>query len=67
MDQGFYIAGIVNTLKGFDMFSLRSSEGHILSQAVNIEKAVYLLNKTLRGKVSVFKNEVYFCDYYIKD
>jgi hypothetical protein len=48
------------------MFSLRSSDGVILSQGVSIEKAIYILNKALRGKVLVFRDNSYFCDYYIK-
>lgn len=49
------------------MISLRSIEGVELSQGVNIAKANYLLSKKLCGKVLVFKDGVYFCDYYIKD
>ena len=47
------------------MYSLRSSDGVILSQGITIPKAIYLLNKALRGKVSVYKDSSYFCDYYI--
>ena len=47
------------------MFSLRSSDGVILSQGITIPKAISMLNKALRGKVSVFDNDQYFCDYYI--
>ena len=47
------------------MYSLRSSDGVILSQGVTIPKAISLLNKALRGKVSVYQDNNYFCDYYI--
>lgn len=48
------------------MYSLRSSEGALLSQGVTIPKAIEILNKALRGKVLVFRDTQYFCDYYIK-
>lgn len=47
------------------MFTLRSSDGVILSQGVTIPQAIKLLNKALRGKVSVYQDNSYFCDYYI--
>ena len=47
------------------MFSLRSIEGIELSKGTSIPRAIYLLSKKLKGKVLVFQNDVYFCDYYI--
>lgn len=56
---------IIFQINGLIMFSLRSIDGVILSQGVTIPRAIYQLNKALKGKVSVFRNDVYFCDYYI--
>lgn len=50
------------------MFTLRSSDGVILSEGLTIPKAIDLLNKAFRSKhkkLRVFQNDAYFCDYYL--
>lgn len=51
------------------MFTLRSSEGVILSEGLTIPKAIDILNKAFRNKyqkVAVFQDNVYLCQYYTK-
>lgn len=50
------------------MFSLRSSDGVILSQGVTIPKAISILNNAFRAKhkkLKVYQDNSYFCDYYL--
>jgi len=51
------------------MFSLRSSDGVILSEGLTIPKAISVLNEAFRSKhkkLRVFQGDTYFCDYYLK-
>lgn len=50
------------------MFSLRSSDGVILSEGLTIPKAISVLNNAFRAnhkKLRVYQGNSYFCDYYL--
>lgn len=50
------------------MFSLRSSDGVILSEGLTIPKAISILNNAFRvkhKKLKVYQGNSYFCDYYL--